>query len=388
MRQAANGWVLCGWMCCSAVAGVGDDQRPQGVVAPAHSPAQLVQQLGHPHFAARKQALDELVTWGVEAVEALEAGLRSPDREVRFRSQRALELVRAQDFQRRLQVFAAGQDAREQYQLPAWDLFRKLVGDSQEARRLFVEMQQAEPELLAALDNSSRRAEEALVERLSRLQQDGRVGQPAHPSLGTIASFLFIAIQPRGEDIPPAPQALTALFRQDVFAAAMQTEPQRAVLAKMLGRWIEQANSWEAFHALLLANEYNLPQGLVPAQRLLQEDAADPNLAVYRGFALQMFARFGDASHIPLVEPFLDDATPYGQSLNLSGTARFQTQIRDIALATLTYLAKENPQRFGLLRLKPSSSQVFNPNSVAFENDARREEAIRAWRAFRESPAH
>jgi hypothetical protein len=168
----------------------------------------------------------------------------------------------------------------------------------------------------------------------------------------------------------------------------MQIGAQREVLGKMLGAWIERASSWETFHAMLLAMQYDLPQGLVPAQRLLQSDATDPNQAVYRGFALQMFARFGDASHMPIVEPFLEDTTPYGQSLNLSGTARYQTQIRDIALATLVHLAKENPQRFGLLRLKPSSSQVFNPNSVAFENDARRDEAIRAWRAFRESIAH
>jgi hypothetical protein len=371
------------------MAGLRADQEPQRrESARVQSPAQLVPQLGHPHFATRKQAMDELVAWGVEAIPALEAGLRSPDREIRFRSQRALERVRAQDFQRRLQVFAAGQDAQEQYQLPAWGLFRKQVGDSQEARRLFVEMQQAEPDLLLALDNSSRRAEEVLVERLGRLQQDGRLGQTGrHLSLGTIASYLFVAIQLRGDDAPPALQQLAALFRHDVFASAMQVGPQREVLGKMLGVWIEGADSWEAFHAMLLAMQYELPQGLVPAQRLLQEDAPDPNQAVYRGFALQVFARFGDASHIPVVEPFLEDATPYGQSLNLSGTARYQTQIRDIALATLVYLAKENPQRFGLLRLRPSSSQVFNPNSVAFENDARRDEAIRAWRAFRASPA-
>jgi hypothetical protein len=365
-----------------------DQEPPRRHHARAHSPAQLVPQLGHPNFAVRTQAMDELVAWGVEAIDALEAGLRSPDREVRFRSQRALELVRAQDFQRRLQVFAAGQDAQEQYQLPAWDLFRKQVGDSQEARRLFVEMQQAEPDMLLALDNSSLRAEEVLVERLGRLQQDGRIGQNAPLPLGTIASFLFVAIQPRGDDAPPALQQLTPVFRQDVFASAMQIGAQREVLGKMLGVWIERASSWETFHAMLLAMQYDLPQGLVPAQRLLQSDATDPNQAVYRGFALQMFARFGDASHMPIVEPFLEDTTPYGQSLNLSGTARYQTQIRDIALATLVHLAKENPQRFGLLRLKPSSSQVFNPNSVAFENDARRDEAIRAWRAFRESIAH
>jgi hypothetical protein len=196
-------------------------------------------------------------------------------------------------------------------------------------------------------------------------------------------TFLFIGIQPSGDTMQPALQNLSTFFRQDVFASAMQVGPQRDILGKMLGLWIENARSWEGFHAMLLAMQYELPQGLAPAQRLLESEVSDENQAVYRGFALQTFARFGDTSHIPIVEPLLDDASPYGGALNVSGNAKYQTQVRDIALATLVHLAKENPQRFGLTRIKPSSSQVFNPNSVAFEDDAQREKAIETWRAFR-----
>lgn len=348
------------------------------------SPAELVQQLADPRFSVRKRAMEQLVEQGVAAAPALEQGVQSNDREMSFRSRHALNIIREHDFQRRLRVFAAGQDAHETYDLPGWALFRKEVGDGLEARRLFVEMQQAEPELLQALERSPDKAVELLVERLDKLQEEARAGQKQHAvSLGTVAALLFVSNQDRGQSMGLAVQNLAAFYRHDVFAAAIQTGSQRDILRKMLGTWIENARSWDRFHAMLLAMQFDLPQGLEPAKLMLADDSLDPNQAVYRGFALQTIARFGDDSHIPIVEPLLEDATPYGGNSAISAKAKFQTQIRDIALATLVHLAKQDPKKFGLTRLKPSSTQVFNTNSLAFEDDAKREEAIKQWRAFR-----
>ncbi len=332
-----------------------------------------MRQLGDARFSVRKRATDELVQLGVAAVAALEEGVQSADREISFRCRHALDLVREFDFQRRLRAFAAGQDAQESYELPGWALFRKEVGDGLEARRLFVEMQQAEPRLLQALERSPEKVVEALVDRVEEIQQTARGGQkPQAVSLGTIATLLFISNQDRGESVGLAVQNVSALYRQEGFAAAMQSGSQRDVLRKMLATWIEHARSWDGFHALLLAMQYDIPEGLAPARRLLESDAGDPNQSVYRGFALQTFARFGDESHIPIVEPFLEDASSYGGTLAISDKAKYQTQVRDIALATLVHLAKQDPKKFGLNRLKTNSTQVFNTSSVSFEDDAQR----------------
>jgi hypothetical protein len=346
--------------------------------------AQLVRQLGDPGFSTRKHAMEQLVDLGAGAIAALEQGVQSNDREVRFRSQHALEIVRQHDFHRRLRAFAAGQDAEETYELPGWTLFRQAVGDGLEARRLFVEMQEAEPKLLQTLERSPERAAEALVDRLEELQQTPRLGQKlGSVPLGTIATLLFVSNQDRSDSVALAVQNLAAFYRQDVFAAAIESGAQREILRKMLGTWIENARSWDAFHAMLLAMQFDLPQGLAPAKRVLESDVGDPNQAVYRGFALQTIARFGNPSHLPIVEPLLEDASPYGGALAVSGKAKYQTQIRDIALAAAVHLAKQDPKKFGLTRIKPSSTQVFNTNSVAFEDDAQREEAIQKWRASR-----
>lgn len=351
---------------------------------PAVHPADLVRQLGDPRFSARKQAMTQLVQLGVDAIADLEEGVRSNDREVSYRSRLALMLVRENDFQRRLRAFAAGQDAQESYDLPAWPLFRKQVGDGLEARRLFVEMQQAEPDLLQAVERSPDRAIDALVTRLEKIQQAPNGQRQQTLSLGTIAAVLFVSNQDSSESVALAVQNLASFYRQDVFAAAIQAGSQRDILRKMLGTWIENARSWDAFHAMLLAMQYDLPQGLVPAKRVLEGEAGDPNQAVYRGFSLQTIARFGSAADIPAVEPLLDDASPYGGTLSVAGTAKYQTQIRDIALATVVHLAKQDPKKFGLNRLKPSSTHVFNTNTVAFEDDTKREEALRLWRAYRQ----
>ena len=366
-------------------AGIRADQtQAGGGVVPVASPGELVRQLGDARFSVRKRATDELVQLGVAAVPALEEGVQSTDREVSFRCRHALDLVREFDFQRRLRAFAAGQDAQESYELPGWALFRKQVGDGLEARRLFVEMQQAEPRLLQAVDRAPERVVEALVDRVEEIQQTARGGQkPEAASLGTIATFLFISNQDRGETAGLTVQNLSAFYRQEGFAAAMQSGSQRDVLRKMLATWIENARSWDGFHAMLLAMQYDIPEGLAPARRLLESDAGDPNQSVYRGFALQTFARFGDESHIPIVEPFLEDASSYGGTLAISDKAKYQTQIRDIALATLVHLAKQDPKKFGFNRLKTNSTQVFNTSSVSFEDDAKRSEAISMWHAFR-----
>jgi hypothetical protein len=348
------------------------------------SPAELVQQLADPRFAVRKRAMEQLVAQGVAAAAALEAGVESTDREVSFRSRHALTIIREHDFQRRLRAFAAGQDAQETYELPGWTLFRKEVGDGLEARRLFVEMQQAEPQLLQALERSPDKAVELLVQRLDQLQGEARTGQKQQSaSLGTLAALLFVSNHDRGESVGMAVQNLAACYRYDVFVTAMEAGAEREILRKMLGTWIENARSWDRFQAMLLAIQFDLPQGLAPAKHMLADESRDPNQAVYRGFALQTIARFGDESHIPLVEPLLDDASPYGANSAAAAKASFQTQIRDIALATVVHLARQDPKTFGLTRLKPNSTQVFNTSSLAFENDAKRDEAIKKWRAFR-----
>jgi hypothetical protein len=328
--------------------------------------------------------MHEIVRLGVDAIAALEEGVQSNDREIRYRSEIALEKVRALDFQRRLRAFAAGEDAQENYQLPGWALFRKKVGDGPQARALFVAMQHAEADLLAVVERSPERATEALVLRIEELQYAARAGKPtANLPLGTVATILFVV----NNDRSPLPfmsmQYVSSFLRHPNFSNAIQSGSYRGILREMLGSWIARGEGWDVFQAIHLALQYDLAQGIVPAKKILAGDFNEPNQPYLRCYALLTFAKFGDESHISILEPFLEDETSYGGSVKVGNTVKYRPQIRDVALATLVKLAKQDHSDFGFVRLSENPMFVFDTSSVAFEDDAKREKAISKWHAYR-----
>jgi hypothetical protein len=276
----------------------------------------------------------------------------------------------------------------EQYHLPGWPLFAKQVGTSREARALFVEMQQAEPELLAALEIAPEELGETLTERIAILQTArAESGQSDQPSLGTITSILFVLNCHEVELPLVLVQSIGSYFRYDTFDTAIQTGANRDLLRKMLGKWIEESDGWDAYHAMYLAMKYNIPTGLSPAKRILEGEVERTNESYFLAIALHTLARFGDSSHIELAETALDNNTPFGGTIGVAGKAKYRTQIRDIALATLVHLAKLDHKEFGFERFRTHGTQVFQTNSAAFENDEKREQAIKTWMDYRRGPS-
>ncbi len=347
-------------------------------------PVQLVQQLGDRNFAVRRRATARLVELGILAAGPLERGVQSKDREISFRARHALKIVRENDFQRRLRAFASGLESAESYHLPGWARFAKEVGTGPDARALFVEMQQAEPKILAAIEETPERVDEVLRLRIGYLQDAIAQGHQSNQlPLGTIASILFVL---NGQDIELSmlsTQSIGSYFRYPSFAGAIQAGSQRDVLRKMLAVWIEKSKGWDAYHAMFLSMQYGIPVGLAPAQRILHGELEQQNQTYFLCYALLTCARFGDASQYSLIETLLDNKTPYGGTIAMTGKKKFQTQIRDIALATLVHLEKLDHKDFGFTRFRSHGSQVFNTSSVAFENDEKRDIAIQKWFEYR-----
>jgi hypothetical protein len=390
MRRLTPIAILLFFACAgsSLVAGVGPHDAARAKSLVADDPVELVADLGHRSFAVRRTATARLIELGVVAMDALQRGVQSEDREISFRSRHVLAIVRQNDFQRRLRAFASGRELGEQYHLPGWPLFAKQVGTSREARALFVEMQQAEPELLAALEVAPEEIGETLTERIAILQHARAASQQSNqPSLGTIASILFV-LNCHDVDLPLVlVQSIGSYFRYDSFDTAIQTGANRDLLRKMLGTWIERSDGWDAYHAMYLSMKYNIPAGLAPAQRILKGEVERTNESYFVAIALHTVARFGDRSHIELVETALDNNTPFGGTIGVAGKAKYRTQIRDIALATAVHLAKLDHQEFGFERFRSHSSQVFHTNSAAFENDEKREQAMKKWIEYRRGQA-
>src|SRR4029078_8047220 len=133
--------------------------------------ARLIADLGSEEYTIRESASEQLTRIGLPAFSALEAAANHPDREVRYRSQRILRVIRRHHIERRLEAFLSGKDEADDYPLPAWNRFSKRYGDGPEQRNLLVDMQRPDADLLRAMEENPRRAAETLVIRLHQSQQ-------------------------------------------------------------------------------------------------------------------------------------------------------------------------------------------------------------------------
>ncbi len=350
----------------------------------AADPTQLVQLLGNASFSVRERATVRLIRCGVAAMPMLRNCLKSDDRETRFRSQRVLDIILADDFQRRLQAFATGANETQDYDLPCWKSFGEQFGRSRESRFLFVEMQKAESNLLKVLDDSPSKAGETLAIRVGQIQRSVQVGGRAtRVPLGSIAAFLFVILNQERNFPVQVTQYITSLLQQPAFRSALQDGEQRETLRKMLGKWILRSHGWAAYHGVLLSIQYDLPEGLIAAKRILQDGPAMLNQPYYRYYALVAVGKFGSEEEIPLAERFLTDTTPYGVSVTVNRNTKARTQIRDVALVVLLHLTKQDPIEFGFKRMRSTPSTDLDPGALVFEDDAKREAALKMWKAFR-----
>lgn len=337
--------------------------------------ALLVEQLGAEEFSVRERATTRLIEMGLAAKRAVEEGRRHPDREIRYRCERIYQIVGELDFQRRLTAFATGRS--DGADLPGWRQFRELYGDDSEARNLFVDMQKAESELMQAIEDGPQGVARVAETRTAQLQQSQRrAGEPT--SLGSVAAVLFAVV---GEDVKLGTQpsfALVNLCSQPAFLQGMSDPAKGKVLRKMLSQWITRSEGSVAQQSMFLAMRHNMKEGLIPATRILRNAGEQPFV---RQTALMTVAKLGDDAHVDLVEATLDDPTRI--SSHRIDNVQYETQLRDVALAAVLFLRKQDPKQFGFDRIQLNQNNVFNYGTVGFENDDKRKQAFDKYREFK-----
>ena len=347
---------------------------PKSAASPALEKARLlVQELGDPAYPKRESAGDQLIELGLAALPALEEASRNPDPEIRYNAARLRVFIREVDFQRRLESFATRGEAGEQYDLPGWDRFRKMVGDSDDARQLFVAMQREDAELLRALEISGEAAKEALEQRTQDYRQLTLDGGAVLP-LGWIAAAVFVASQPEVETNNLITAHVFTLCYQPAFASGMKAEPTRRSLQKLLGSWVARSDEQGISPGLMLALRYDLTEGLEIAERTVADEQSPP---LARQFAVLIIAKLGDERHVSLLESLLDDRTYFsGHRIN---NVQYETEICDIALAALIHIRGKELSDYGLDQVQPHPQYLFEPETIGFPDDAARNRALRKW---------
>ena len=340
---------------------------------------QLVEQLGDARFDTRERATRRLIEIGSVALPALKQASLSKDRETRARAARALRIVFRRDLQQRRAAFLRESDSDRDFGLAGWRKFRVLVGDTPINRALFIEMHRSESELVQAVQQGPAAARSALVQRYQQLARwkQGQRFQPDQSklSLGTVVALLF-AVTDNQVQLRDLEQELpNYLFQQ-----ASGMGKYRDAVRRLLGHWVQGLEIESVYPALFLSLFYTVPEGLVPAEKVLEETKVTdtPRAGGVEGphryrlmFAIFVTARFGTREHLDLLEPLLQDAsrTPYGK-----------VEIRDLALAALLHLSGQNLVEFGFLRHRPNPTFVFEPNRLLFESPEARAKAIQRWR--------
>jgi hypothetical protein len=339
--------------------------------------ARLIAQLGDERFSLREAATEKLIEIGLPVLKAVERATESPDREIRYRSERILAIVRQLDFQRRLEAFAANRDSGEDYDLPAWPRYRERMGDSAGARSLFVEMQRSEPGVLRILEESPMEASQAIDDRCQQLQQAMQLFRQ-QLSVGNVAALLFVASEAEGQ-LPQQPaQVLYGFCHQQSFRTELSEGSRRDEVRKLLGSYILRGEDWTAYQGIMLAMQYELKEGLVPAEKMLKVGGNPPHLQQY---AILAVAKLGDKSHMPLLEGQLEDNTRL--SARRVNDQTFETQVRDVALAALLHVTGQDPGEYGLDQLQPNEQLLYNPSTAGFETEEQRAAALAKWKAYR-----
>jgi len=337
----------------------------------------LVQQLGDEQFSVRERAMTQLIEIGVPARAALVEGRRQADREIRYRCERILSIVEELSFQRRLTAFASGKS--DGHDLPGWERFRASFGDNADTRALFVQMQEAESELMKAVENGPQGVARAAEARCLALQQTQRSrGQPT--SLGSLAALLFAVNEADANLGMQAASMMFALCRQPLVNNAMSDRSKGKILRKMVGSWIEKSEGWLAYQTLLLAMQYDLKEGLVPAEKILKNPAEQP---FAKQQAILAVAKLGDKSYVDRLEPLLGDATRC--SARRIKNVTYETQVRDVALAAILLLEGQDPKKFGFDRFQENPTTAFSTTTIGFANNDSRDKAFEKYHEFKKS---
>jgi hypothetical protein len=166
---------------------------------------------------------------------------------------------------------------------------------------------------------------------------------------------------------------------------AFRPAARRDIPRKMLGAIVSRSEG-ASYQAMNVAIDLKLPEGIVPAGKILKAHETNPN-APMTHFALMTLAALGDASHLPLVETdkLMHDTSQVGQ-FQENGTT-YIIQLRDVALAAAVVLTKQNINAyFEIPRNQPLTDpqMIFlNARLIGFPSNEKRDAVFAKWAKYK-----
>ncbi len=356
----------------------------------------LVQQLSSDNFDQRRMAARRLLEIGEPALPVLSRFRHEGDSEVSMQVLRLSRIIVRDRVNRQIQQFLNQSEAS----LPGWTMFEALYGDTTPLRQLFAKMYQQRSQTMGSAESPAEERVDELNDLLAEFKAR-RVNQvksddPLVAAIGFLLATFFVEPANTASTGATPPQVpvqlqlkLAEIFELTPIKGPNVRDATEQVIAQSIEKWVaspdENLNLTAA--RLRLARGRNLKAGLVPAVVCLE---AEKHMAsASHREAIDLIARFGDASHFELLEKYLDDATHVFRTTRVDEQGKrqtYETRIGDIALGALIHIADLSYEDFGFY-LGPRGNRIdIIPYTLAgFRSDEQRQQAIARWRKFRDA---
>jgi hypothetical protein len=158
-------------------------------------------------------------------------------------------------------------------------------------------------------------------------------------------------------------------------------------MRRLVAAWLVHcpSNSDQSLQERLeLMFRYQLVEALPLALQMVKREPkylmVDPPQLV---LAVLAVGRFGAEKDVPALETLLEDKTEFHHRppANEPQGTLHPVQIRDVALAVVLHLTRQEPLTYGFLHARRNPQTVFDVATLGMENDERRAAAAAQWRA-------
>jgi len=417
--------VLSSLLLLSAVPTVSPD--PKSLEIPTEKLAraqQLVHELASDLYRERDRATRELERMGRLALPALAVARSDDDPEVRLRTKLLLPRAEADDLRARVDTFLADTDAKYDHDLPGWQRFRVIAGDTKATRDLFVQILKnpLNFEMLIALKGvpgeaihglaatvgsigaasmdmpSAADLGKAVVNRRQKLVQNLMVPQPfnggvyrapATPELSDVAilllaeSYVSERIAPFGNNQYHIQNFFYSPAGRDAMTGA---GPHGPAFRALTIHWMDTRDGVMGIqNAMNLAQMQNLgPQKIAHyAARLLRLPGGP---AYARASAATMIARHGGKEYLfDLIAQFSDSSILVRGAVNANQN---EILMKDVALAMVLILTGQDPKEYGFDAVNTAPGTQYNYTNFRFRGDEKitgehlRATAFKKWQDF------
>jgi hypothetical protein len=373
---------------------VAADPKPGGAgTAEYKKAADLVQQLGHPQYAAREAAAKQLVDMGHAALAALRDGATSDDAEVRARSAALVPRAKAAEWKRRADAYVADAEGKQTHDLPLLADWDKLVGKPDAGTRaLFAEVVRTNGDFLEAAAADRKKAAEVCAARCEAVFAKVRAptGQlKAEP--GDLAAVLFVeSLSP--VQITVRTQAVPAwLLRNPGLAEALDSPKTGPAVRRLVARWAEALPAKPPVIVQIayvefadLARKQPFPEA-VPVLAKMAKDKTTRGFLIQRLLAVEALGAVGGKEAAAALAELVPDATVMFRTGGPEPDGADGPPFGDQALAASLRLHGKKVEDYGLTRTDhrfvPPFGKDYIPMAVyGFPDAAVRAKAIKRWR--------